>query len=194
MTMDFKAYDDAAIAWVQTQIPGVSAQVKNMRGGWRGKVRCRLNFMSSRDLGVDELRYEQDTDLPAGEDFVPTVSGNRQLTLSLLLQSRDQRAECTARWHLEKLRTSLRKPSVKTALRAAGLAYTTAESVVQLDRHVDDRWESQASLDIHFNAVVNERDTDEAGSYVDKASIAATLTAPDGVTDVGWTEETFGNI
>lgn len=191
MTMTFNTYSVAVQAWVEAQLPGVTAQFKNQRGGWQSKTRARLRFKNSRDLGVDELRHLQDTGRPAGADLVPTVSGLRLLTLSILLQTRDQSPDATARWHLEKLRTSLRKPSVKAGLRAAGLAFTTAESVVPLDRWVDDRVESQASMDVHFNAVVNERDTAEAGSFVNKANITGTLLSPSG-DDAGWPGEEFG--
>lgn len=189
--MQFQTYSTALQSWVETQLPGVTAQFKNQRGGWQSKTRARLRLKSSRDLGVDELRHVQDVSLPAGADLVPTVSGLRLLTLSITLQTRDQSPDATARWHLEKLRTSLRKPSVKAALLAAGLAFTTAESVVPLDRWVDERIESQAAMDVHFNAVVNERDTAEAGSFVEKVGISANLIAPGGG-DVGWTEEEFG--
>lgn len=192
MSMDFAAYDAAAIAWVESQLPGVSAQFKHQAGGWQGKIRARLSFHASRSLGVDELRYELDGGLPAGEDYVPSVEGNRQFTLTILMQSRDQRADYTARNQLETLRTSLRKPSVQAAFKAAGLAFSTSEGIVPLDRWLDDRMESQAALDIHFNAVGIALDTAEAISYADKAGVEGALSTPAGA-DAGWADEDFGN-
>lgn len=190
MSMAFDVYGPAVVAWIEGQLTAdsVTAQFRHQQGGWQGKARARLQFISSRDLGTDELRWATDVGEPAGSDHIPTVNGNRLLTLSILMQTRDQRHDKTARYYLEQLRTSLRKPSVKTALYAAGLAYATSETIQNLDRWVDDRWESQAQMDIHFNAVAIDRDTAEGASYVDTVIHSATIETPAG-DDVGWTDE-----
>jgi hypothetical protein len=194
--MDFPAYEAAMLAWVEAQAPAgldLTAQFRNRQGGWQSKTRALLNVHTSRSVGVDKLRHQQDVTLPEGADLVPTVTGERQLTLSVLVQSRDQRSDQTARYVLEKLRTSLAKPSVLQAFRAAKLGFSRAEAIVDLDRHLDDRIESMASMDVHFNAVVNERDTAEADGFPERAGIAAELTSPADL-DVGWDEIPFGDV
>lgn len=125
-------------------------------------------------------------------DLLTTVSGDRLLTLTILVKSRDQGATHTATYYLEKLRTSLAKPSSLAILRAAGLAYSTAEEVIDLDGWTDDRLESMGSLDVHFNAVENEQDGVESTPFVETAEMSATLTADSG-TDFGWQDEVFGD-
>lgn len=189
MTVNAEAYRDGVISWVNTQLAGeVTAQMVYEQGQWQGKARARLNFPTIAPVGNDALRWEQDEELDPGEDFIPTVVGNRQVTLSILMQTRDQRPTKSATYFLEKLRTSLKKPSVRAALYAAGLAHATTSGIVPLDRVVDDRWESQASMDVIFNAVAIETDTAEQNSYMDTVGVAATLDEEE-----AWPEDNFGN-
>ena len=185
--MNIAIYKTAIKSWVETQ-SGLTAQWRDERGGWQAKTRARLHLHTTQAVGVDHIRWEQDTDLDPGEDFVPTFSGNREITLSIFVESRDQSGSNVASYYLEKLRTSLRKESVKSTLRTAGLAFSTAEAVVDLTSWVDDRIESKASLDVHFNAVVNETDTDAVDSFVETVEIAAEMTNPSDE-DVGWDAE-----
>jgi hypothetical protein len=187
--MDIATFKNAIKAWVEVQA-GISAQWRDEQGGWQGKTRARLHLHSSRSVGVDFLYHEQDQSLPAGEDYVPTVMGNREITLSIKVESRDQDGNGVAIWYLEKLRTSLRKPSVRAGLYEAGLSFSTVETPQDLDKWLDDRIESVAVMDVHFNAAVNERDADEATSFVETTEIGSTLTDPAG-NDVGWDPESF---
>ena len=189
MTLPFATFKTAIATWVEAQ-SGVQFQWRDEAGGWQSKTRIRGHLSGSGDLGEDFLAWEQDTDLDAGADFVPTVSGNRTLLLTLYCHSRDQRGNNTAPYLLEKIRASVKKPSVHDALYAAGLVITSTEPVVDIPLTVDDRKESRASLDIRLAAVVNVRDEDEADSYVDNTVISADFETPAGETK-GWTEETF---
>lgn len=123
-----------------------------------------------------------------------TICGDRALVLSIMVKSRDQSPTKTAMWYLEKIRTSLGKPSVLSALKTAGLAFARAENVQDLDGWLDDRIESVGVLDIHLNAVVNESDDDhtESGSFVETVEIAAELLDPL-ENDLGWDSESFGD-
>jgi hypothetical protein len=191
--MDWATYQAAIEAWVRGQLgSGVDVGWRDEAEGWLGKTRARLSVTGSESLGVDEVRWNLDGTRSPGDDFVPTVSGLRNFVLSVLVETRDQRPSGAARFYLEKLRTSLHKPKARAALLAAGLAFQTATTVQNVDVTLDDRVESRAILDIRFGAAVNETDTTEADSYVDKAKIAATLETPAGG-DAGWPEKTFGN-
>jgi hypothetical protein len=185
--MDFATHKTAIKTWVEAQ-SGLVAQWRDEAGGWQGKPRIRLHLMSSAPLGVDWIDYDLDDELEAGSDFVPTVRGNRMLVLSMLCQTRNQAGNNTASYYLEKLRTSLKKPSVRTGLYAAGLVVSSSEAVQDLAAWVDDRVESEAQLDVHLAAVVNSRDEAEAGSYADHMTTTAEFTTPTDDT-VGWTDE-----
>jgi len=187
--MNIATYKTAIKTWVEAQ-SGITAQWRDEAGGWQSKTRARLHLHGTKAKGTDWVSYTQDTDLDPGVDYIPTFKGNREITLSIFVESRNQAGSNVAIWYLEKLRTSLRKDSVKALLKTAGLAYSTVETPQDLSQWVDDRIESKASMDIHFNAVVNEIDADEADSFVETAGIAATLTKPDGA-DTGWDEEAF---
>lgn len=192
MTMLWQAHQDALKAWVEGQLQ-IPALWHNEAEGFKAKTRARLSVLSSAPRGVDQLRWAQDAALSQGEDFIPTVSGLRDFTFSVHVQSRDQRPECAARWYLEKLRASVHKPSVRKALLDAGLGFQTSDAIQNLDEVIDGRMESRATLDFHFGAAVNDRDTDEGNSFVERVGIAAELTNPSG-SDVGWVEDEFGDI
>jgi len=161
--MNIETYKTALQAWVTAQT-GLPVQDRDSAGGWQGKAFARLHLHGGGGVGVDWLAWAQDEDEAPGEDFIPTVQGCRALTLSVLVRSRDHGH--TAGEYLDRLRTSLQKPSVKAAFQAVGLAFSTAENAVDLDGWDNDRTESVASLDVHLNAVVNERDAEEADSFV----------------------------
>lgn len=197
--MDFATYKTAISTWVEAQ-SGLTCQWRDEAGGWQGKPRVRAHLRSSRALGVDYLVWDHDTDLsatppytvenPFTSDYVPTVQGNRQLTLTLKCESRNQSGNNTAIYYLEKLRSSLQKPSTRSTLYAAGLVVTSAEQVIDLAKVLDDRIESVATLDLQMAAAINDRDEDEADSYADNVTVSADLTKPD-TTSGGWSEESM---
>lgn len=180
--------------WIENELSNynVEAQWVGDKGGWHNKSACavRMHLHSSRSVGVDHLRWEQDTDEEDGLDYIPTVSGNREITLTIFAKTRAVAVfnDGKAIFFLEKLRTSLHKPSVKSNFRAVNLALIRAESAVDLSSIYDNRIEDYASLDVHFNAVVNEQDYNEADSFAEKAVTTAELASPSGA-DVGWADE-----
>jgi hypothetical protein len=187
--MNLSTYRTAIKTWVEAQA-AIPAQWRDAAGGWQSKAFALLHLQGSQGKGVDWLAWSQDTDLDPGEDLVPTVQGCRALTLSILVKSRNQ--DYTAMGYLEKLRASLVKPSVKAALRTAGLAFSTVEAVADLDGWYDDRTESVASLDVHFNAVENEEDVAEAGGFPE-AVIYTTVTVT-GVANSKWYRVTVNGV
>lgn len=171
-------YKAAIAAWVAGQIgPSVTVAWRDEPQNWLQKPRVQLHLHTTKSIGVDVVAYAQDMNLPAGADFVPTYSGVREITLSILAESRDQHLQA---WEiLETLRLSLRKRGVRgtradgQGLYAAGLAYSTVEAVHDLSSVVEGRVESSASMDVHFNTVLQTTDANQADSYVD--SFAAPL-------------------
>lgn len=189
MAMDFAAYKAAIETWVAAQ-SGLTVQWQDESGGWQGKPRIRARLHSSRPLGQDYLVWAEDTDLDDGEDFVPTVQGNRLLELKLYCRTRNQHDNNTAPYYLEKVRSSLKKPSTRATLLAADLVVASAEAVQDIEIVVDNRRESYAYLDVHLATVVNDRDESEADSWPESVVTTAELVAPDD-SDMGWTDETL---
>jgi len=187
MTLPIATFRTAIKTWVEAQ-SGITAQWRDHAGGWQSKPRIRLHLQDSNDLGVDWLHWAQDTDLDVGEDFVPTVQGNRSLLLTMICETRDQSGNTTAMYYLEKLRSSLKKPSTRATLYAAGLVVSSTEPLQDLTSWVDDRIESKAHLDVHLSAVVNDRDENEADSFTEKYTTSGTMTTPAG-DDIEWEEE-----
>jgi hypothetical protein len=165
--VNLTTYRTAIKTWVEAQGSGLTAQWRDAAGAWQGKAFARLHL----GAGVDWIVWTQDEDLDPGVDMVPTVQGCREMTLSILVRSRNQ--DYTAMGYLEKIRSSIHKPSVKTALRTAGLAVATAEAITDLEGWSDDRTESVASLDVHLNMVENEEDALEVDGYVETASVGS---------------------
>lgn len=179
---DIATYKTAIKTWVEAQGSGITAQWRDQEGGWQPKTRARLHLSNVVPRGVDTIRYDQDATLAAGVDYIPTFSGCREITLSIEITSRDQSGSNVAIWYLDKLRRSLRKVSVRDALRAAGLGFATTGPTQDLSSLVDDRLESKAQMDVFFNAVVNEEDEDEADSVVETWKVTTDFTEPDGTT------------
>jgi uncharacterized protein (UPF0254 family) len=185
--MSIDVYKPAIKAWVEAQA-GITAQWRDEQGGWQAKTRARLHLSNILPRGVDMFRYNQDLSLAAGEDLVPTISGLRELLLEIKVTSRDQSEDNVAIAYLDKLRRSLRKRSVRTSLNAAGLAHSTTEVTQDVTTILDDRRESVAVMEVHFNAVVNERDAEEATGHVETFKISSALIADSG-RDRGSSEE-----
>jgi hypothetical protein len=185
MTVPLATYRDAIKTWVEAQ-SGCTAQWRDDTGGWQTKPRIRMHLHDSAGRGIDWIDWAQDAELtatppyteenPFVPDFVPTAKGLRVLTLTLIAETRDQ--DTTAMHYLEKLRTSIKKPSVRMALYSAGLVIESCENVLDLESLVDDRIESKAHLDVHLACVVNDRDESEADSYVETFTIDGSLTTP----------------
>lgn len=174
--MTVATYKTAIKTWIEAQANGATLQWRDEPGVWQAKPRIRAHLSGDDDLGVDWLSWDLDGELPAGADYVPTVNGNRELLLSLVCETRDQTVPAID--YLRKIRTSVKKPSVKAVLSAAGLVVTSTERTIDLDDWTDDRIESMAQLDVHLAAVVQERDEAEADSYVDHYTATGTLTTP----------------
>lgn len=191
MSMAFDTYKPALLTWVETygSLPAAGAvKARPLEAVWQheqrpwvGKARALLRMHTTRSRGVDQVKWDQDVTLPAGADMVPTVFGVRELTLSILVETRDQTAAGDAQVHLERLRTSLRLPTVQAAFRAAGLAFAASVPVVNLDEVVQNRMESRAVLDVFFNAIAELTEpTSSADSYVEKVETSADFDTGDG--------------
>lgn len=178
MTMPFATYRTAIKTWIEAQ-SGCTLQWRDDTGGWQSKPRIRAHLHDSAARGVDFIEWDYDDTQAVGSDYVPTVRGNRSLILTLRCETRDQSGNTTAGYFLEKVRTSAKKPSVRSGLYAGGLVIERMENVIDFeDSTQDGRVESWAYLDVHLSAVVNDRDETEGDSYVDHMTATGSLTTP----------------
>lgn len=195
MTIDFATIKAAIKSWAAAQ-SGISAIWRDEANSMVFKPVIKLHLHTVQGLGVDYLGWDYDDTLDppdeegGGGDYVPTVSGNRLMVLSIQCETRNQHGNNSALYYLEKLRTSLKKPSVRSGLYAACVVVTSTEATQDLSDWTDDRTESLAQLDVHLSTVVNNRDESEADSYADKMNAQGVLEAPSG-TDFGFGPEDF---
>lgn len=172
--MSVDVYKPALLSWVIAQA-GITAQWRDEQGGWGSKTRARLHLFGLDDVGIGHESVEQDTELEAGEDLVPTYHCDQEVTLTIDVTSRRQDGAQVAIVYLQKLRRSLRKDTVRSALRTAGLACSRTEAPQDLTSDVDGRLESRATMDLFFNAVYDERDEAQAESFVETIEVSSTF-------------------
>lgn len=157
--------------------------------GWNKGQWINLTAPGIVGIGRDETRYDLDdpTDPldPTTDALVPVVMGNRQVTVQLMVMSDSQEPDKTAQIVAERVRTGLKRPSVKAIFRAGGVGFSHVEFSVQHDyRDGDDRWFSQAVMEVVFLVAVNTRDEatgEGVNAYV--KTVEATGTFTDSVTD-----------
>ena len=137
---------------------------------------------TGRHLGIDDIR---ETDLtggapPAGEEIEVQISGQRLITVAVRVKSRDQEPLRTARFYLEQLRTSLRKPAIRaTHLQPASIAVVRAMPTNDLDFTRQKRVEAFTNMDVIFATVVNELDV--ATTYIETVRVTSDIKNPAGV-------------
>jgi hypothetical protein len=185
--VNFATYKTAIVTWLSTET-GLTTQIADEAGGWANKTRIFVRLSRPQRQSRDWVVWEQDTDLDPGVDMIPSVVGCRTVVARIEVQSRNNSGNNCAMFFVDKIQTSLAKPSVKAALYAAGLAYNTTLSTVDLSMIFDEREESRAAIDILFNSVVEETDPQGADSYVAAFEVTATFKKPDD-SEIGWTEE-----
>lgn len=112
-------------------------------------VTLRLNG-PFRDLGADELRH-------TGVEGEFEICGHRRLVLSVqVVGTADQAASLAL---AVALNLSLSKPSVLSALSAAGLAVSDAGDVRNLTAYLDTQFEARFAFDTTLMAVASTSDS-----------------------------------
>lgn len=184
MTIAYDTFETAIEDWAKA--------VTGFRFYWLNRKRNRefrktwgtLQVISERDVGIDEVRQ---TDLtggspPAGGEIEVMISGNREITVSVQVKSRDQEPLKTARFFLAKLRTSLRKPGVRaTHFQPNDIAVVRPLPLNELDFTRQNRVEALANMDVIFATVVNEVDPAEATTFIETVRVSSDVKNPGGV-------------
>lgn len=126
-----------------------------------------------RDVGTDELRYEQND---AGQ-LVPVVVGNRVVTLMVTVKARDQRARNRALTIVERLRTRLELPLAQDMLDDLGVALRqVVPRTVERNAVSQQREESIAQLSITLGYMVEERDEEHPAESIEHVQLSGEVT------------------
>jgi len=139
-----------------------------------------LKIRAIDSVGPDETRYIEDLDQPAGEELVPTLVGNRRVTVSFIVEAHDLSPAWSAHRILDRVRSKIRLPSTRDTLRALGLGVLDTEAIQVIDGEVDGRRLGRATLDVHLSAAACYRDTDNGVSWIETIELTTHLEDVDG--------------
>lgn len=182
MTIAFDVFEDAIEAWAEA-VTGLKFFWRNRKRGWeQAKTWGTLHVTTGRHLGIDDIRERDLTGgaPPAGEEIEVQISGQRLITVAVRVKSRDQEPLETARFYLEQLRTSLRKPSIRaTHLQPASIAVVRAMPTNDLDFTRQKRVEAFSNMDVIFATVVNELDAPT--TFIQTVRVTSDIKNPAGV-------------
>jgi hypothetical protein len=171
--MDWQALHDGLRAWF-SDASGIPVESVTWAGdpvGMRKYPWAELQLQSSAtESSVDEVRYTKQ-----GADLAVTVVGNRRITLTCQIHSRDQRAAYRAYALLERVRGRLYFPATATGFRQLGVGVRESAALVDLGRAYDNRDESVASLDVLLNWVSIESDTDNPVGTIERVTLSGTV-------------------
>lgn len=192
--MNWSTIQDGIKAWFEDSTGLTAYWMNQVRPAYAPKAVGVLQIISTAKVDVDAATYDYSATQPENEEMVPSVSGYRLITVSCMVVSRDQNAGQDALEYLELARVSLNRPSLKDALKTAGLAISwTSQAILPRDVLIDNRYESRAVMDVIFRAVqfiefIDAADTDD---YIARTEVSSDL---DGVVDpdVEWDDEIIG--
>lgn len=126
-------------------------------------------------LGQD---WVQDADGPSSTS-IPTVVGNRELTFTIRVVNRSQAGNSLGQFWCEKLRASLKKPSVLLHFEASNIAIVRMGPTSRVvPEPVDGRVESAASVELRIATTIAEADS--AVSVIDTVEVVSRVEDPSG--------------
>jgi hypothetical protein len=181
MTVAWDAVEAAALTWatsvLSTDLGGADQIV------WRDKAKgvirapyLELSIENETPVGQPDVTYDEV--VVGGRTMLgPHVTGLMSFTLEARIRSRDQSALRSARWYLEKLRSSLYHPVMLEPFVAAGVAFERSHERLQIIKFdYEGRVESVAILEAFF-AVLSDLTFAPASAsttldYVESAEIA----------------------
>lgn len=145
---------------------------------WEDKPQKALTFPRAILSGPHVIQaigqdWVQNADA-AGSTSIPTVVGNRELTIGIRVVSRSQAGNSTGQYWCEKLRASLKKPSVLLHFEASNIAVVRMKPTVKSpDEPVDGRVESVASVEFRIATTIAEADS--AVGVIDTVELSSTV-------------------
>lgn len=170
MTIPWEAISDTLLAWVEKSTGLTTVWREEERPFHKQPGIALLHIISTRSRGVDDIR-RSDNEAEAPEPNCETqLSGVREFTLSIQVETQSQKPGKAARCYLESARTCLRLPSVLGKLQGQGVALIETLPTVLLDHNVDEHMASRANMDIRF-AVADCKD-DDAVQSIEKVLVS----------------------
>lgn len=136
-------------------------------------IRLRVGPMMR--VGRDGVRWSKPPGQPDGAEMVPTVIGQREFTLTVVVKAWSQELSQTAEVPLSQLELALQMPSFQQLLLDLNLGLIGTGPIVQSDVVVDDRVQSGAAMDIRFATSIHLTDADEGQGYIATADVETTL-------------------
>lgn len=142
-------------------------------GTWHApaQARVRLKLHEPTQVGQDGLYFDYDED---EDKLFPVVAGDRTFFVSVKIRAHTQvpgSASEPVGVVAGKLRSRLQWPRVRALLDAAGVAVRTARPTINASEPQDGRQVAVAIVDLVFNAVENDTDTDAEGGYFTKVAL-----------------------
>ena len=132
-------------------------------------VRVRWAVTAVATLGVDEIRTTV-----AGDDLIPSVGGQRTLTVSVMVESMHNfpDARC-AEIIADRLRTRLRWPTILDRFAASGIAFQRCSATTSVNPNWDDRIRSVCQFDLFVGVASFETDAslDTIGSVAVESDV-----------------------
>jgi hypothetical protein len=179
MTIAFDTFETQILAWFAA-VTAIPTRMRNRETKrFQSKSWAELHILSSAALGVDEVRREFNSGGSPGSDVDVQIAGQRLVTVSCRVKSRSQEPLQTARFYLERARTSLSKPAVRaTHFDPFQIAVVRTQPLVDLDFDEENRVVSLANMDVVFETVVDEADAPV--SHIASAVLSSDLKNVDG--------------
>ena len=179
--MDFAAFLAALKAWATAQLPAIpfAPAITDQKRVFQSTASSRIEIDEPAIIaavGQDWRTWADSVDGP-----IPTVHGNRELDVTIRVVARSHTPGNDPWSACNKLRTSLKFPSVLAAFQAAGIAVVSAQNVVKYNAPNDGRIEAIAAFVVRFGTAVAYVDTDTSGQ-VDYIALSSALSGTDGAT------------
>lgn len=157
--MDFASIQTAVKDWLEV-VTGLPATMINEQRKHLIRVNGFCVVDNPTSIVASGQDYWEEVEGSDPDQIIPTVVGRREFSIPVKVISRSQTANKTARFFLEKARTSLKKPSVLEHFRANELAIVQLGPTVDFDSPHDDREESIAVAELRLACSVVDTDTE----------------------------------
>lgn len=168
-------------AWLRSVLAGAGVDVI-----WRDRPRERnvqvpyieIALGVEVAVGHDDVECTEDVE---HDRLAVTITGTREIMLSIQLRTRDQRTYGMARRYMGKLRQSLHHPAYVQLLSDAGLGVVECEPLRTIPQSVEGRVESLVLLEVKFCTVHEYVDpnADEQLGVVDTIAVGISIDGED---------------
>lgn len=174
--MDLASIQDAIRQWAADGT-GLPVSWAGEAGTMQLKMPARIEIDGPTmivPVGQDWLLHENE----GTTKVTPTVVGNRELTVVVRAVSRSAAPNNRGQFWIERLRASLKKPSVLATFADANIAIVNAGSTAQYNAPNDNRVESIAAMEVRFATTISE--ADEAGDAIAGTRLTSHFEGADG--------------